>query len=320
MTKPVMVLRNVKAAALTHSEHDQNFINLRDATISLVAGTGGTAVASDLNGSITLVAGTNVTLSGDNTAKTITINAANESQNIFQNIAVAGQSTVSADTTSDTLTLVAGTNVSITTDAATDSITINNTAPGGNAFGTVAVPGQTSVVADSVSDTLTISSGRIAGDQDDGIFMGMRIVTNALNDVVIIGHRSSSFITRNSTTKASPFIPYFDPLAVSGGGAIQRIPITAGDGVDIALPNGMIAGDSMRLIIVNKRTVSVIMDIDSGYKISRNTDSRYFEETDSTPYTYSLSAATAPDDGGILIINVLYDGVNYYADINTDYI
>ena len=127
MTKPVMVLRNVKAAALTHTEHDQNFINLRDATISLRAGTGGTAVTSDLNGSITLVAGTNVTLSGDNTAKTITINAANESQNIFQNIAVAGQSTVSADTTSDTLTLVAGSNITLTTNASTDTITIAST-------------------------------------------------------------------------------------------------------------------------------------------------------------------------------------------------
>lgn len=46
-------------------------------------------------------------------------------QNIFSTIAVSGQSNVVADTTSDTLTLVAGTNVTITTDAATDSITIN---------------------------------------------------------------------------------------------------------------------------------------------------------------------------------------------------
>ncbi|WP_230685846.1 hypothetical protein, partial [Streptococcus pneumoniae] len=44
---------------------------------------------------------------------------------LFQTISVAGQSDVVADTTSDTLTLVAGTNVTITTDAATDTITIN---------------------------------------------------------------------------------------------------------------------------------------------------------------------------------------------------
>jgi hypothetical protein len=314
-----MTLRNVKAAALTHTEHDQNFINLRDATISLVAGTGGTAVASDLNGSITLVAGTNVTLSGDNTAKTITINAANESQNIFQNIAVAGQDTIVADSTSDTLTLVAGSNVSITTDAATDTITINNTAPGGNAFGTVAVPGQTSVVADSVSDTLTISSGRIAGDQDDGIFMGMRIVTNALNDVVIIGHRSSSFAVINRVGgTVGTFTPNFDPF---GGSAIQRVQVTSNpvapvDPYNISLqtPTNMIAGDRMTLIIINNSTTRNLTVIIAGsYKIALNSRQNYFEEN--SPGSGTQLAA----NGGNMVFNILYDGTDYWTEINTDY-
>lgn len=51
-------------------------------------------------------------------------------QNVFSTFAVAGQSNVVADSTSDTLTLVAGTNVTITTNASTDSITINSTASG----------------------------------------------------------------------------------------------------------------------------------------------------------------------------------------------
>jgi hypothetical protein len=51
-------------------------------------------------------------------------------QNLFSTIAVAGQSDVVADTTSDTLTLVAGTNVTITTNATTDTVTINSTAAG----------------------------------------------------------------------------------------------------------------------------------------------------------------------------------------------
>jgi hypothetical protein len=46
-------------------------------------------------------------------------------QSLFSTIAVAGQSDVVADSTTDTLTLVAGTNITITTDASTDSITIN---------------------------------------------------------------------------------------------------------------------------------------------------------------------------------------------------
>ena len=76
MAKPAITKRVTKAAALSYSELDTNFQNLADATITLTAGSGGTAVVSDLNGNITLVAGTGVTLTGNNTAKTITINTA----------------------------------------------------------------------------------------------------------------------------------------------------------------------------------------------------------------------------------------------------
>ena len=51
-------------------------------------------------------------------------------QSLFSTIAVAGQSNVVADAASDTLTLVAGTNITITTDAGTDSITINSSGGG----------------------------------------------------------------------------------------------------------------------------------------------------------------------------------------------
>jgi hypothetical protein len=52
-------------------------------------------------------------------------------QSLFSTIAVSGQSNVVADSTSDTLTLVAGSNVTITTDASTDTITISSTGGGG---------------------------------------------------------------------------------------------------------------------------------------------------------------------------------------------
>ena len=55
-------------------------------------------------------------------------------QNVFTTIAVSGQSNVVSDAASDTLTLVAGTNITITTDASTDTITI--TASGGGLSGT----------------------------------------------------------------------------------------------------------------------------------------------------------------------------------------
>ncbi|UOF76762.1 hypothetical protein [Caudoviricetes sp.] len=94
--------------------------------------------------------------------------------NSFATIAVAGESDVIADSATDTLTLVAGTNVTITTNATTDSITI--AASGGaasNSFATIAVSGQSDVVADSATDTLTLIAGS-----------GMAITTNADNDEI----------------------------------------------------------------------------------------------------------------------------------------
>ena len=49
----------------------------------------------------------------------------------FKNVAVSGQDNVVADAATDTLTLVGGTNVTITTDASADSVTINAAGGGG---------------------------------------------------------------------------------------------------------------------------------------------------------------------------------------------
>ena len=48
-------------------------------------------------------------------------------QNAFSNIAVSGQTTVAAESSTDTLTLIAGSNVTITTSATDDSVTITST-------------------------------------------------------------------------------------------------------------------------------------------------------------------------------------------------
>lgn len=53
----------------------------------------------------------------------------------FKTITVSGQSDVVADNSADILTLVAGTNLTITSDAATDTITFSSTATGGGSGG-----------------------------------------------------------------------------------------------------------------------------------------------------------------------------------------
>jgi hypothetical protein len=112
-------------------------------------------------------------LRGDNSWATVSGGSASDS---FATIAVAGQSSVVADSATDTLTLVAGTNITITTDASTDTVTIAATGgAAGNNFETIAVAGQNSVVADSSSDTLTLAAGT-----------GISITTNNSTDTVTI--------------------------------------------------------------------------------------------------------------------------------------
>jgi len=114
----------------------------------------------------------------------------------FKTIQVAGQSDVVADSYNDTLTLVAGSNITLTTYAATDSVTITGLAGGGggdvnqNAFSTIAVSGQTSVAADAVTDTLNLAAGS-----------GITLTTNGTDTVTITS--TSGAPTFNTLTDAS---------------------------------------------------------------------------------------------------------------------
>jgi len=64
---------------------------------------------------------------GSQTTYTVTNIDTGSAQNIFKNIAVAGESTIIADTNNDTLTVVSGTGINVTTNAGTDTLTITNT-------------------------------------------------------------------------------------------------------------------------------------------------------------------------------------------------
>lgn len=85
MAKPVITLRSVKGQALTYDELDDNFANLRDATLTVTDGVNSTQI--DLNGSIEFAAGANIAITENNGVITI------------------DSSGSSADLTSDTLTV-----------------------------------------------------------------------------------------------------------------------------------------------------------------------------------------------------------------------
>lgn len=136
----------------------------------------GAAVISDLNNVATTspTSGQILKWNGSAWAPAADLSGA-ANQNLFETIAVSGQSNIVADAVTDTLTFAAGTGITITTNAGTDTVTITNSAVGDNAFGNVAVSGQTTVAADSTNDTLTLVAGS-----------GMSITTDAGSDSITI--------------------------------------------------------------------------------------------------------------------------------------
>ena len=156
-----------------------------------IAASGGEVTVQEEGSSLSTAAttlnfvGAGVTASGSGATKTITV----PKQNLFETIAVSGQSDIVADSATDTLTFAAGTGITLTTTPGTDTLTITNSATGDNAFGTIAVSGQSNVAADSTNDTLTLEAGS-----------GITLTTDASNDKVTIAGGSGSVFTTDLFT------------------------------------------------------------------------------------------------------------------------
>ncbi len=100
--------------------------------------------------------------------------------NTFSNIAVSGQTTVSADTTVDTLNLAAGSNITITTDALTDTITIS--AAGGDLAGHLAATDpHPQYLTQSEADILYDADGSAAAAQSAANIYTDTAISNLVN-------------------------------------------------------------------------------------------------------------------------------------------
>jgi len=195
---------------------------------SNVAVTGQDAVAADgKTDTLNLAAGTGITITTNASTDTVTITNSATGANAFGNVAVTGQDTVAADSTNDTLTLVAGTGISITTDNVNDNITITNSVTAPNTFGTIEVSGQSAVVADSTTDTLTLAAANT----------NVIITTNATTDTVTFGLGTDIVTGSVSVTGALTAI-----------GNVVCDDIIAGGDVSVT---GVISANSATLVTLN---------------------------------------------------------------------
>ena len=199
-------LTNIGNASLTNST-----ITINGTAVSL----GGTITVSG-SGATNLDSLTDVVITSPSSGQVLKYNGTNwindtdatggGGANTFSSFAVAGQSTVAADNSTDTLTLAAGSGIQITTDSSLDVITITNNA---SVFNTIEVAGQSSVVADTSSDTLTLAAGS-----------GISITTNSGTDTITV---ASSLAFTNLTDSASLtidkiYLPAITMLTVTANG------------------------------------------------------------------------------------------------------
>jgi hypothetical protein len=138
----------------------------------------------------------------------------------FTSIEVDGQTDINATVVDDTLEIIAGANITLTTDANNNALTISaTTSEGGgaasNSFSTIAVSGQNNVVADSATDTLTFAAGT-----------GISITTNPSTDTVTITNTASAGVTaftglsdRADLTVDKFYLPAITMLTVTNSGA-----------------------------------------------------------------------------------------------------
>ena len=140
---------------------------------------------------------------GTSEANVTAIGGTGALSNTFSTFSVATQSDVVADASDDTLTFVAGTSISITTDVGADSITINNSAPNVStdlSLGTITATTVDVNSSDGSNVTLPAANTTQAGLMSDVQFdkLGFISVTGAI-DLDALGTSNHGEVTINAT-------------------------------------------------------------------------------------------------------------------------
>ena len=152
----------------------------------------------------------NYVMTYDHSAGTIGLEAAASggASNTFKTIAVSGQSDVVADSSTDTLTLVAGSNITLTTDASTDSITIASSG-GGSA---ITIKDEGSALATAASSINFVGAGVTASgtgaDKTITISGGGGTSNNVVRETFTGNGSATAFTLTNSFTTDGAVVFY----------------------------------------------------------------------------------------------------------------
>lgn len=243
--------------------------------------------ADQAGDTLNIAAGTGISVTTDASTDTITITntSTNTGREAFRKFLVDSQEIV-ADSSTDTLTLNAGTNVSFTVDTAADSITINANTDGElnqNAFAAVSSTNQNTLTASSASDTLSFES-------EDDTSLDSRYDTNrdkvtittdnTQNQIKVVTNTPKTFsmaskvplVNEAGVAQGMPLRNKFFNVAttnpVSGGGgyvgvSTRSIPLLQSDGTtsDVLMP-AKSDNSTLQLTLVNSSGTDQILDME----------------------------------------------------------
>lgn len=163
----------------------------------------GTAVlATSVGDALTLTAGNNIQITGNNTAKSVTIAVTGISLNSISN----GTSNVNVVSSGGNVTVGIGGTANLAVFSSGGLSVAGNVQGNGsqltgiNSFSNISVSGGNSIVADSISDTLTITAGTGISIVADASTDTLTIATSAGNDQFVDG---ADFGTVTETVTAS---------------------------------------------------------------------------------------------------------------------
>jgi len=182
-------------------------------SVSVVSANGfaGTVATATTTPAITLSTSITGILKGNGTAISAASAGTDYTALAFSTIAVSGQSDVVADSPADTLTLVAGSNITITTDAATDSITIAAAGSSGITIGTTTITSGTTtrilydnagVVGEyTITGTGTVVAMQTSPSLLTSLLMDSGFVMNWASSDVVLTHSAGILTLGTGTLK-----------------------------------------------------------------------------------------------------------------------
>ena len=216
--------RSLTLSANVTLAHDTHALNADNQTITsgngmnFTSGSGNITVTMGTPGSITSTSTNSVTSTSHTHAITgfsLDGHTHSYAPYAFSTIAVSGQSNVIADSTADTLTFIAGTNVTLTTNATNDSVTINSVHPTITAATSVNNSGRT-----YIQDITLDSNGHITGlasatEADQNTFSNIHALNSSGTDVT-----NSPYTATTSTSSLNLKAGTGITLAMDTGGVI----------------------------------------------------------------------------------------------------